>query len=294
MRYALICLALSLMLPLGAARAEHAPPERIAAVSWSLAELLIELDVRPVGVADVAGYRQWVVHPALPEDIPDLGLRQEPNVEQLAALAPDLILGSDQQADLVPVLERIAPVRLIDGFDAAQDNAGASRAAYLDLARLTGREALARDRLAALDARIAAAGARVRDHFGGPVPPVLPIRLLTPESLRLHGANSMVLAALEGMGLEHPAPGDPTDWGFVQKRVEDLADFERAIVVQIGPFAERDALEVRPIWQFMPFIRAGRYAETRPAWTFGGVFSLGYLAEALADALLTIDPEAVR
>ncbi|MGX0876476.1 ABC-type Fe3+-hydroxamate transport system substrate-binding protein [Roseovarius sp. MBR-154] len=294
MRHALISLALFLMLPLGTARAEDAPPERIAALSWSLAELLIELDIRPVGVADVAGYRQWAVRPALPEGIPDLGLRQEPNVERLAALAPDLILASDQQADLVPVLERVAPVRLIRGFDAAQDNALASRAAYLDLARLTGREALAHERLAALDARIAAAGARVRDHFGGAVPPVLPVRLLTPESLRLHGANSMALAALEGMGLEHPAPGDPTEWGFVQKRIEDLAQFEQAIVLQIGPFAEQGALAARAIWQFMPFIRAGRYAETRPVWTFGGVFSLGYLAEAFGDALFTIDPEAAR
>jgi len=39
------------------------------------------------------------------------GLRQEPNVERLATLAPDLILASDQQVDLQPVLERIAPVR---------------------------------------------------------------------------------------------------------------------------------------------------------------------------------------
>lgn len=294
MRYCLSCLAILLFVPFAVARAQDAPPDRIAVLSWALAELVLELDIRPVGVADVAGYRQWVAQPPLPDGIADLGLRQEPNVERLAELAPDLILASDRQADLLPMLERIAPVRMIEGFDVAQDNARASRDAYLDLARLTGRESLAKARLARLDARIAAAGARVRDHFGGKVPAILPIRLQTPETLRLHGANSMALAALEGMGLRHAAPGEPTDWGFVQKRIEDLAGFEQAIVLQIGPFAEAGRLGAKPIWQFMPFIRAGRYAETRTVWTFGGVFSLGYLAEAFADALLTLDPDAAR
>lgn len=294
MRHSLVPLLILLALSATPGRAQDEATPRIATLSWALAELVLELDIVPVGVADVSGYRQWVRRPALPGDVVDLGLRQEPDIEGLADLAPDLILASKRQADLVPVLRRIAPVRVIRGFDAAQDNAAAARAAYLDLARELDRTALARDRLAALDARIAAVGARVRDHFAGPPPPILPIRLLTPESLRLHGANSMAIAALDGMGLHHPAPGQPTAWGFVQKRIEDLAGFKKAIILQIGPFAEKDALAAKPIWQFMPFIRVGRYAETRAVWTFGGVFSLGYLAEAFADALLTIDPEAVR
>lgn len=294
MRHYLSLFLVILLLPVTAAKAQETTPIRIATLSWALCELVLELDMHPVGVADVAGYRQWVQRPVLPDGIADLGLRQEPNIERLATLAPDLILASDQQADLVPVLERIAPVLLVEGFDAAQDNAKVSRATYLGLAHRTGREALARDRLSALDARIAAAGARVRDHFGGSVPPILPIRLLTPETLRLHGANSMALAALEGMGLEHADPGLPTDWGFVQKRIEDLAGYDQAVVLQIGPFEEMGTLSPKPIWQFMPFVRAGLYAETRQVWTFGGVFSLGYLAEVFSDALLTIDPEDVR
>ncbi|SEL04456.1 iron complex transport system substrate-binding protein [Roseovarius azorensis] len=294
MQHWLASLLILITLSANVVRAQDVPPDRIAVLSWALAELVLELDIAPVGVADMAGYRKWVRQPALPEGVTDLGLRQEPNIERLADLAPDLILASDQQADLVPVLERIAPVWVIQGFDTAQDNAAASRTAYLDLAHLMGRETLAKERLATLDARIAAAGARVWDHFGGAVPPILPIRLLTSESLRLHGANSMALAALEGMGLQHAAPGRPTEWGFVQKRVEELALFDEAIVLQIEPFPEKDALYATQMWQFMPFVRGGRYAEVRPVWTFGGVFSLGYLADAFAEALVSLDPEAAR
>lgn len=276
--------------PLGAQTTRDAPPERIAALSWALAELVLELDMVPAGVADVDGYRTWVRQPELRPDVVDLGLRNEPNMQRLAELAPDLILASDQQADLLPRLERIAPVVLFRSFDAAQDNAAVSRETFRALARTLGREALAEERLAELDALIVAAGTRVRAHFGGPVPPILPIRFLSPESLRLHGANSMAKAALDGMGLEHAAPGPPTDWGFMQKRVEDLAAFDEAIVLNIEPFPEKKALHASRIWQFMPFVRDGRYAEVRPVWTFGGTFSVGYLADAFAEALLTLNP----
>lgn len=270
------------------------PPERIVTLSWALTELVVELDVTPAGMADVDGYREWVRQPVLPDGIADVGLRNEPNLERISALAPDLILASDQQADLLPVLERIAPVAHFDLFDKAQDNAATSREVYLDLARALGREDLARDRLAKLDARIRAAGDRVRAHFGGRVSAVVPIRLATLTSFRLHGANSMAKAALDGMGLVHAAPGAPTEWGFTQQRIEHLAGFERAIVLQIGPFPKRDKLYDTQMWQFMPFVRAGRYAEARPVWTFGGVFSLGYMAESFAEALLTIDPKAAQ
>ncbi|NNU82143.1 iron-siderophore ABC transporter substrate-binding protein [Halovulum dunhuangense] len=271
-----------------------APPERIVALSWALAELLVELDVTPVGVADVEGYGTWVVQPALPEGVADMGLRNEPNLEQIAAVAPDLILASDQQSDVVPMLERIAPVAHFESFTAEHDNAAASRETYLALARMLGKEAEAEARLADLDARIAAAGERVATHFGGDVPPVLPIRLLSPTNLRLHGANSMAAAALSQMGLDHAAPGEPTDWGFVQRPVEDLAEFDSELVLAIEPFPQRDELFGTQLWQFMPFVRTGRFAEVRPVWTFGGVFSLGYIAEAFAESLMTIDPEAAR
>ena len=269
-------------------------PERIVALSWDLAEVVLELDVVPIGIADVDGYRTWVRQPILPPEVLDLGLRNEPNLERLAALAPDLILASDQQVDLVPRLEQIAPVMFVRSFDSAQDNAAVSRETVRSIARILGREDLAEERLSRLDARIAAAGARVRKHFDKNMPPILPIRFLTTETLRLHGANSMAKAAIDAMGLEHAAPGEPTSWGFVQKRVEDLAAVEEAIILHISPFPEMQELQATRLWQFMPFVRGSRHAEVQPVWTFGGAFSIGHLSEAFADALLTIDPAVVR
>ncbi|SES38228.1 iron complex transport system substrate-binding protein [Tranquillimonas rosea] len=265
-----------------------APPERIVALGWGLAELLVELDVAPAGVADPEGYATWVVEPELAADTVNVGLRNEPNLERIAELDPDLILAADQQTGLVPQLDRIAPTAYFKMFSADHDNAAKSREVYLALAGAFGVSGMAEQRLDALDARISKAGDRVRAAFDGPVPPVLPIRLLTPTSVRLHGENAMAVAALRGMGLTAADPGAPTQWGFRQARVEDLAAFEDAAVVHFDPFPQKDALFGSDIWQFMPFVRAGRFAVADPAWTFGGAFSLGRLADTMAAALTRI------
>ncbi|ETX13434.1 hypothetical protein OCH239_10325 [Roseivivax halodurans JCM 10272] len=283
----LLCLSTSAM-------ARDNPPGRVAALSWGLAETLVALGVDPVAVADVEGYRTWVGMPALPDGVRDVGLRTEPNLEALAEAAPDLILASDNQADIIPELSGIAEVWHVEGFDAGQDNAEVARRTLLDLGAKLGREGEAQAILDDVDARLAAAGDRVRRHFDGNPPSVVPIRLLTPTTVRIHGANGMALAALEGMGLTHPDPGEPTEWGFVQRPVEDLAVYEEAAVVNFVPFPASDELFGTQLWSFMPFVRHGRFAEAGPVWTFGGALSVASLAEAMADALVTIDPEAVR
>ncbi|MHA7874167.1 iron-siderophore ABC transporter substrate-binding protein [Roseivivax sp.] len=288
------CLLLCLTALARPALAQDSPPERIVALSWAQAETLVALGVTPVGVADVARYARWVGTPALPEGVADMGLRPEPNLEAIAAAAPDLILASDQQEDLLPALREIAEVAFVEGFDAGQDNAAVARAALRDLGQRLGREAEAEALLSEVASRARAAGDRVRAHFDGAPPAVLPIRLLTATTVRVHGENGMALAALRAMGLEHPAPGEPTEWGFTQRPVEDLAGFERAAVVNFVPFPERAALYGSELWGFMPFVRAGRFAEAGPVWTFGGPYSIAELAEAMAGALVTLDPEAAE
>lgn len=67
---------------------------RVIALEWVYAENLLALGIQPVGVADIQGYKQYVnVQPSLTESVVDVGTRQEPNLEAIAQLKPDLILG---------------------------------------------------------------------------------------------------------------------------------------------------------------------------------------------------------
>lgn len=268
-----------------------ATPQRVIALSWAVVEQLVELDIEPVAIADPEGYRLWVVQPAIGDGIANVGRRDEPNIELIAELEPDVIVISDDQEQLAPVLERIAPVVYFKLFSIDHDNAEVTRTSYLELARLFEREDYARERLQALDDRLADLRRRMSDHFGGRLPKATAISLMDQARVRVHGDNSTSQAALAALGFEPAFPQPTSAWGFVQKRVDQLGTIENGVILNIEPFPGADQLFASPIWQAMPFIRADRFARVRPSWTFGGAFSIGYLADAFAEALMTLDPE---
>lgn len=262
------------------------PPQRVVALSWSLAEQLLELGVTPVGVADPTGYRTWVVRPDLPEGVTDVGLRREPDLEAIAALEPDLILASDDQIGFVPLLEKIAPVLHFDSFKADHDNEQAARAIFRDLGRVFGREAEAEASLKALDAKLADLRARVREHFPGAPPKVTVIRFVDDARVVIYGDNAMSTYALKALGLESGYPLPATAWGLTMRPVRDLGEITDGVVLAKTPFDKAEVLFDKPLWQAMPFVRGDRFHALPPTWSYGGAHSVGYLADAIANALL--------
>lgn len=76
------------------AQAASFDPQRIVALEWLPAELLLALGVTPYGVADIPNYNLWVNEPALPSSVIDVGLRTEPNLELLTQMKPSFIVWS--------------------------------------------------------------------------------------------------------------------------------------------------------------------------------------------------------
>src|SRR5579864_7976121 len=76
---------------------------RVAALDWALAETMIVLGHAPIAIVAAGDWPRFVVEPALPAGIADLGLQPEINFELLAWLKPDLILTS-------PFVETLEPV----------------------------------------------------------------------------------------------------------------------------------------------------------------------------------------
>jgi iron complex transport system substrate-binding protein len=265
------------------------PPERVVALDWPIVEQLLELDVAPVAIADDDGYNTWVVRPELPPGTESVGLRHEPNLERLSELKPDLIIISDEQIAFADTLERIAPVLHFDSFSINHDNAVQARQVYLELAKVFGREDLAKARLADLDTRLDTLKQQIHEHFKGAVPKVVSTRLLDSAHVRVYGANSMAAAALTALGIESAFPQPRSEWGFVLKRVEDLGVITDGVVLDIGPFPAAEELFPTPLWKAMPFVRVGHFAPVRPSWTYGGAFSVGYLAESFTESLLRLN-----
>lgn len=199
-----------------------AQPVRVAALNWDIAEQVIELGVTPVAVPDIAGYSDWVVQPAIPDGVADIGTRTEPNFSALKKLNPDVILIASPQKDLQERLSEIAPVFYYQTYSEQHSNAAAAIENFKKIAQLLGKEEQANNKLAAMDARIAVLKAELAKAYPGDKPKVTSFRFASTTSVYIYGDNSIPQYALEQLGFENAMDLPASQWGISQKRMTEL------------------------------------------------------------------------
>jgi iron complex transport system substrate-binding protein len=102
-------------------------PKRVVVLEWTYAEYVMALGVEPVGVADIKTMNKWVNLPGhtLSSSVTDIGLRREPNLETIAQIEPDLIIGdSDNNSPIYEDLSAIAPTLLFNAYPIEHENVG--------------------------------------------------------------------------------------------------------------------------------------------------------------------------
>ena len=114
-RALLAALCAALLVPATA----DAAAKRVVAIEWDTVENLHMLGMAPVGAADMKGYDTWVAAPR-PRGMKDIGSRQSPSLERIAALKPDLIVVPDYRSTKnLAQLKRIAPVLVTHPYPAS-------------------------------------------------------------------------------------------------------------------------------------------------------------------------------
>lgn len=92
----------------------EAPPQRVVGMSASINEMLFAIGVKPVGVTAGMDF------PPEAAGLPTFGTGYQPDLEALAALEPDLIIGNAQlHMGILDKLEAIAPTIMIMTLTAA-------------------------------------------------------------------------------------------------------------------------------------------------------------------------------
>ncbi|MCC4222505.1 iron-siderophore ABC transporter substrate-binding protein [Vibrio campbellii] len=265
-----------------------AQPVRVAALNWDIAEQVIELGVTPVAVPDIAGYSDWVVQPAIPEGVTDIGTRTEPNFSALKKLNPDVILIASPQKDLQERFSEIAPVLYYQTYSEQHSNAAAAIENFKKIAQLLGKEEQANNKLAAMDARIAVLKAELAKAYPDDKPKVTSFRFASTTSVYIYGNNSIPQYALEQLGFENAMDLPASQWGISQKRMTELKKVKNGIALYFEPFPYQDKLNQSPIWKSMPFVRSGQFSPVEASWSYGGAMSILYNAEAMAQSLLAL------
>ncbi|WP_375462987.1 ABC transporter substrate-binding protein [uncultured Methylobacterium sp.] len=267
--------------PLPRAAAEPAAL-RIAALDWGAVELILGLGLVPVAVTQPEGYNRAVVAPTLPPSVVDLGLVVEPNLELLASLKPDIILGNPLQvAAQGDLLRRIAPTEAVSANSGSGSPYEGARAETRRLAARLGRDAEGE----ALEARTDALLEAASRACPGEGRAVYLIWIVDHRNVVVYGTKSLFQPVLDRMGLVNGWTGPTNGYGFAVVGVEQLAGVSGARFIHIGPVQSdaARALADSRLWQSLPALRERPMATLAPVWFYGGLPAIGRFATLMAD-----------
>ncbi|WP_447530272.1 ABC transporter substrate-binding protein [Vreelandella sp. TE19] len=254
-----------------------------ATLDWTIAETLLALDAPVSGVAQIPAYHDWVGEPRIPDDVTDLGLRQQPNFELMAQSPPEGFLISPMFEGLTPKLERIAPVTSLPLYSPGADTWQEIIDFTHRLGEQTRREAQARALVDDTETLLES----LRSDVPTATPPLLMIQFMDARHVRVFGANSLYSAVLERLGLENAWQEGTNAWGFSLVGVEALARHTEATLLIIDPIPAgvEDALARSGLWQHLPAIENDNVIRLAPVWSFGALPSAQRFARELSSAL---------
>lgn len=258
----------------------------IATLDWTVAETLIALEEKPLAVGDKNSYQTWVQQPVLPENTIDLGVRLQPNLEQLLALKQQHnelhFINTSFYAQTTNNLIKFGKVEIVDFYqtgDAWQNILSATRA----LANLIHKPEQAEKLITQFSQKIAELRPLVQSFSERPIALV---QFADSRHLRIYGNNSSFGAVLNQLGLHNVWQADVNLWGFAQIEVTQLAKLPphtRLIIIKPYPENLKTALKHNTLWQKLTFAQDPLIL---PAiWTFGGLPSATRFSEELAYAL---------
>ncbi len=260
------------------------PLRRIAALDYGLAETLIMLGQPPVALVGAQDWDKWVVEPALPSEVVNLGSSREPNLELLQQLRPDAILATPYLAGIAHRLQQIAPVLSFPIYVPEGRPLALAEAAAKRLAALTGREAALEALAGQVETAFAAARQRLR---GRDERPVYLVNFMDGRHIRVYGAKSLFQDVLDRLGLRNAWQGQTNFWGFSTIGIEALEQDREASLVYLDPVPPGvlEALAKNPLWTGLPFVRAGQVRGLAPVLMFGALPSAMRFARLLSEAL---------
>ncbi|KAA0011521.1 iron-siderophore ABC transporter substrate-binding protein [Billgrantia pellis] len=267
---------------LGEARFEHSP-ERIVTLHQGATDSALALGLAPVGVVE-----SWLERPmyrylrdSLPTGVRYLGLETQPDLEAVAGLAPDLIVGVRyRHADVYPLLSRIAPTVMAEtahDFEAMLELMGEA----------TGRERQAEVQLEAWRERVQDFRCRVSARLGDAWPQSVSVVSFRGDHVRLY-YDGFARRILDQLGFRRPAGQEGAGWGVKLVSRERLPAMEADAIfvfMRDDPAVAELHREwtAHPLWQSLGAVKRGRVYLVDPVvWSMGaGILAANRLLDEL-------------
>lgn len=247
-------------------------PERVVTLGQGQTDSTLALGVTPVGVVE-----PWTdeFYAYLPEEINDaevVGSELEPDLETIASLEPDLILGSKlRHQEIYDQVSQIAPTVFAEMIGRTwKDNVDL-------LARALCREDEGEEILAAWEERTAA----FEEELGELADTEVSLIRFKPDQVRIY-LTGFPGSVLRDAGLRRPEAQQVDDWENAEQLVEiskeRIPDMDGDVIfVMLSDWAEGEAFDVQeewtshPLWQQLTAVQNDAvFPINEDTWNLGG------------------------
>lgn len=257
-------------------------PQRVVMLTNEGTEALLYVGVVPVGAVQSWDGDPWYGHlaEALKDTVP-LGTEYAVNLEVLASLEPDLIIGNKvRQEKIYDQLSAIAPTVF------AEDLSGSWPDNLALYSETVGKAAEGQQALAAFDARATALGASI----GPALSEQLSLVRFAPGRTRIYYKDTFAGGILEKIGFQRPPAQDKNEFAEeVQKeRIPDMAGDR---IFYFSDDADPDDTKANlndwlndPLWLALDAVKAGKAQRVSElVWnTGGGIYCANMLLDEIA------------
>ncbi|WP_211829122.1 ABC transporter substrate-binding protein [Kistimonas asteriae] len=275
-------------------------PKRIVVLSTEATETLLALGIAPVGAvrsstADPAD--TWFAHiREAMADVAVVGEEKQVNLEVVASLKPDLILGlKSRQEQIYPQLSAIAPTVFADQFH------GALRENLMLMSDAVNRKPEGEQLLATLDQHIASLSTCL-DEAGWLDQQVAVIRFQVTGA-RFYYNDSFAASLIKALGFDRPALHDTS--GFAEPLTRERIPEADADVQFYFTFASADPVKGEqnarswldnPLWQSLQASQKGQiFQVNNDIWNKSyGILSAHKVLDDIEGLLLKADPSGAQ
>ncbi|YCK41688.1 ABC transporter substrate-binding protein [Actinomadura sp. ATCC 39365] len=254
-------------------------PKRVVVLDTDKLDTMVSLGMAPVGAAQAGENQTWPEYlgPALSATKP-VGTLQQPNIEAIMALKPDLILGSKfRQAAFYDKLSKIAPTVFTEKVGITwKEN-------FLLDAEALGKKEQASGLLSAYEQRAEALGGKFSKLS------VSIVRFM-PTEIRMYGPESFSGIVVADAGVQRPEAqrlADQDDKRFGKLSQENIAkaDGDAVFYSAYGEAAAKSQATVTggPLWKNLAAVKAGHAHDVDDEiWMTGiGVTAAGKILDDL-------------
>ncbi|MFI6872435.1 ABC transporter substrate-binding protein [Streptomyces sp. NPDC050400] len=231
-------------------------PKRVVVLDVGELDNVVSLGIKPVGYAPTEGDDGIPSYLKKDAGSPkNVGTINALNMEAIANLHPDLILGSElRAAKLYPQLSKIAPTvfSIRPGFTWKEN--------YLLNASALDEKAKAETNLAAYEKNVKQLGADVKKANDGKAPTVTMLRYM-PDRIRLYAKASFIGTILDDAGIPRPKNQQINDLATeISPEKIDSADADWIFTGVYGDAkkTQRASAEDNPLWKKLGAVRNGQ------------------------------------